>query len=55
MYQSSWGGCAPPRPPAFSGGEGFALPPRPPHLNFMRGKPLKLPTPRILDLRNLRN
>ena len=45
MYQSSWGG-----PPAFSWGEGFALPTRPPHLNFMRGKPLKLPTRRILGL-----
>ena len=43
MYQSGWAGCAAPDPSAFSGG----------HLNFMRGKPLKLPTPRILDLRNL--
>ena len=43
MHQSNWWGCAPPDPPAFCGGEGFALPTRPLHLNFMRASPSNSP------------
>ena len=39
------GGLRPPQTPCILWGGGLRPPPQTPHLNFMRGKPLKLPTP----------
>ena len=43
IYQSHWGGCAPPDPPAFSWGGGLRPPPQTPPPEFHEGQAPQTP------------